>query len=504
MPTFYILIATTNASNAGRAWSRKLFPKTGKLLIALLVILLCGPFAFGQNQDFIPLSLHGPKSVDLMSQIDRHLSAEGLTGRAAKDPWIEHVRLRQATLLKRMVRARAFVNNDTVQRYVEQYFERLASHNKMGSKSRLVLIMNSPESNAACYGSGVFIVTTGLLANMPDEASLAFILAHEMAHDELLHVQQSLRALSREREARNPAATFARILLTDVNEEYIDAFRTTIYASAAMSREHEMQADSLALSLIQHAGYAPVAAGRALSTLASLRQSEPSNLFAAFQFNDFPFKEHWLDERLKIYYRKPTSTFLWSFDSLRSHPQMDQRIKMLEGYEANSDRLPCDAAISANTTDSTMRANISSLMTFQSIEAAYQSSQYDIALYNLLLQLKTHPGHPYLVMRTTRILVDMFHAKNEGDASMLSQFTSNLNNSERLVNNLLFNLSKEEVAELSYHFINNRGNFDVKNPAHYYLLWETCDLTSRDQVKAKVAAAYSKKFGEDIRTFKPD
>jgi hypothetical protein len=93
---------------------------------------------------------------------------------------------------------------------------------------------------------------------------------------------------------------------------------------------------------------------------------------------------------------------------------------------------------------------------------------------------------------------------NEGDLSMLSQFTSSLSESERLVNNFLFNMSKEEVAELAYHFLNNRENFDPQNAAHYYLLWETCHLTSRDHVKATVAASYVKRFGSDIQTFRLD
>jgi len=466
----------------------------------MILMIICGSPAFSQSKGFTPLTLHGPRSVALMSQIDEHLKADFRPG----DTWVEHVRLRQATFLKRMVRSRAFIDNDSIQNYVERYFDRLVHSNTLTGKPRLVLIMNSPESNAACYGSGVFIVTAGLLANMPDEASLSFILAHEVAHDELSHVQQTLRVLSRERESRNPAAAFARILLTDVNEGYIDAFRTTMYASAAMSREHEMQADSLALSLIQRAGYSVSAAEHALSTLASLRHADKNDLFAALSFQDFPFKEHWLDERLKVYHRKPANTFLWSFDSLRSHPQMERRIQTLSKYGANSDRLPCDGTDSHRSVDSVTEARISSLMAFQSIEAAYQTNQYDIALFNLLRQLKSHPGHPYLITRTAAILVDMFHAKNEGDASTVSQFTSNLSESERLVNNFLFNMSKEEVAELAYQFLNNRENFDATNAAHYHLLWEACQLTSREQVETKVATAYKRRFGGEIQAFHVD
>lgn len=496
---FFKQLVGLRAPKLPESGSHNIYPATG-IAFVFGLLMLSYTNVIAQSNGFEPLELHGPRSIQLMSQIDDHLTSDLRSG---KDPWIEHVRVRQATFLKRMVRARAFINNDSLQTYVEQYFEGLVRKNALPDKSRLVLIMNSPESNAACYGSGVFIVTSGLLANMPDEGSLAFILAHEIAHDELLHVQQSLRALSRERESRNPASAFARILLTDVNEEYIDAFRTTMYASAAMSREHEMKADSLALSFIQRAGYVPASAGRALSTLASLRDASSNELFGAFQFNDFPFKPHWLDERLKVYHRKPANTYLWSFDSLRSHPQMERRIHELATYSTQLNTSE-KGSMSGAQIASGRQAEMSTLMAFQSIEAAYQTSQYDIALFNLLRMLKAHSGDPYLVKRTTGILVDMVHAKNQGDLSTLSQFTSNLSESERLVNNFLFNMSKEEVAELAYHFINNRDNFDPSSPSHYYLLWETCDLTSRDQVKAKVAGAYNRRFDGDIQNFRMD
>lgn len=491
------------AGNAVTAESRRALhtgtsPKKGMLLIVFWLVV-AAPVATAQ--DFVPLQLHGARSTDLMAQIDAHLSDDMSMMRADRDSWVQHVRYRQATFLKQMVRARAFVDNDSLQRYVGRYFERLVIASKLTDKPRLVLIMNSPESNAACYGSGVFIVTTGLLANMPDEASLAFILAHEVAHDELLHVQQTLRAMSRERESRNPGAAFARILLTGVNVDYIDAFRTTMYASAAMSRGYELKADSLALYMMQRAGYQPAAAQRALHTLSSLHGDKVSNLFASFHFKDFPFKEHWLHERLKVYHRKPANTFLWSFDSLRSHPQMERRIRALRQYDPDREQLPCESVARFAGIDSNAYARVSRLMSYQSVEAAYQTSQYDIALHGILRLLRERPGDPYLVSRAAGILIDVYHAKNEGDMHVLSRFTSNLSESERMVNNFLFNMSKEEVAELAYHFLNSRTNFHLSNPSHYYLLWETCHLTSRNQVGERVAASYRSRFGTAIENF---
>lgn len=486
--------------------------QTGFIFIATVMIfagLLAAESAFAQvatsstRYKFEPLQLHEGKSTELISAIDKHFAADTRSNKT-NSIWVEQVRQRQAMLLKRMVRARTFINNDTLQQYVDSYFDRIVKSNGLPEKKRLVLIMNSAESNAACYGSGVFIVTAGLLANMPDESSLAFILAHEVAHDESSHVQQSLLALSRDREARNPRAAFAKILLTDVNTEYIDAFRTTMYASASMSREHELEADSMALAFIYRAGYPPSAGIRALHSLETMRQAETSRLFASVEFNDFPFKQHWLTERLKVYHRKPANTFLWSYDSLRSHPEILNRIKILSGYELPARASEHGLAYGDYPRDSTLRERVVLLSAFQSVEAAYQNNQYDIAFFNLLRLLNEHPGNNYLVSRTAGILVDMYHAKNEGHLETLSQFTTNLSDSERLVNNFLFNLSKEEVAELAYHFLNNKGNFDRNDPGHYYLLWQACYLTSRETVKSKVASAYRQRFGGDVQSFKWD
>lgn len=462
--------------------------------------------AFGQTPErstfrFEPLQLHEARSAKLISAIDDHF-AEEIGAGITKGTWIEHVRQRQAMLLKRMVRARTFINDDTLQRYVDRYFERIVRTNGLMEKKRLVLIMNSAESNAACYGSGVFIVTVGLLANMPDESSLAFILAHEVAHDEMSHVQQSLLALSRARESRNPRAAFAKILLTEVNTEYIDAFRTTMYASAAMSREHELQADSLALAFVYRAGYSPSSGTRALQSLETMRHSDPSCLFAPVEFHDFPFKQHWLNERLKVFHHKPVNTFLWSYDSLRSHPEIVNRINRLSGYGMPADPANKLRTSAYETIDSGTRARVILLSAFQSVEAAYEANQYDVALFNLLRLLNEHPGNAYLVTRTAGILVDMYHAKNERYLETVSPFTSHLSESERLVNNFLFNLSKEEVAELAYHFLNNKGNFDPNDAGHYYLLWQTCHLTSREAVKLKVANAYRQRFGGDIQSLR--
>ena len=461
--------------------------------IFVLITLFVNP---GWAQPFTPLALHDATSKELMARIDDHFAAPD--DAAKTDPWVSQVRLKQAAQFKRMVRAQAFVKNDSLQAYVEGYFDRIARSNDVGDGSRLVLILNSPERNAASYGSGVFVVTAGLLANLNDPSQLAFIFAHELAHDRLQHVQQNLAALSGERETRNRAA-FARILWSDSSPEAIDAFRTAIYANAATSRRCESQADSMALELIQRAGFDNRAS---ISALKALVTDKPGNggvaMFASLDFNDYPFKDRWLNERLTVYNRKPASTYLMSFDSVRTHPELESRISVL------STHLKTDADLSFKPRPSAelRRAmEFATMMAFQTADAAYAASQYDIALHQILRLLQDRPGDPYLVTRAATIMLDLYHAKNERDGSLLATVTTGMTEEEIMVNTVLHNMSREELAEMAYHFVNSKENFDRSKRSHYYLLWQACQVTERHSVREKVSAAYRQRFGTSIESF---
>ena len=114
-----------------------------------------------------------------------------------------------------------------------------------------VHLARSPKTNAFADGSHVFL-TTGLLAKVRSDDELAFVIAHEMAHNDLAHAA-GLRA---EGVPRN----FTRVL----------------GRSGRLVRETERQADRLGIALMRDAGYD----GRAAISLLSRLGSGPSFLSA--------------------------------------------------------------------------------------------------------------------------------------------------------------------------------------------------------------------------------
>jgi hypothetical protein len=140
---------------------------------------------------------------------------------------------------------------------------------------------------------------------------------------------------------------------------------------------------------------------------------------------------------------------------------------------------------------------------FQVVESAYQALKYDKSLFQVLYLMNRYPSHSYLISRATKILFDVSVAKNENLVHLYaSRFTGQYSEELRQVNNLLYNVTRKESAELAFDLINNKNNFDQGDPSHYYLLWKVCELTSRNNMTKSVAAAYTGKFHKDIAVFR--
>ena len=123
-------------------------------------------------------------------------------------------------------------------------------------------IIDSPEINAFALPGGYVYVNRGLLAYLNSEAELAAVLSHEIGHITARHsVQQQAR-----RGVSKTAATiggFVTAVATGSN--YVGSQISevaSIWAQAGLSgfsREHELEADSLAAEYLVKAGYDPAA-----------------------------------------------------------------------------------------------------------------------------------------------------------------------------------------------------------------------------------------------------
>lgn len=118
-----------------------------------------------------------------------------------------------------------------------------------------VYVMDVPEFNASMAPNGVMVVWTGLLLRMENEAQLATVLGHEIAHYQLRH------SLKRWYEIRDTVNVMSVLQIGTIMAGLgafndLGALAAQGYL-AAFSRGAESEADDRGIRLLAGAGYAP-------------------------------------------------------------------------------------------------------------------------------------------------------------------------------------------------------------------------------------------------------
>ena len=124
------------------------------------------------------------------------------------------------------------------------------------------LIVEDKTINAWCMPGGKVAVYTGLLPVAKDEAGLAVVMGHEIAHALARH---GAERMSQEMIAQSGAAVLSVALSKQAPETqdlYQRAYATGVGVGALLpfSRAHESEADHIGLLLMAKAGYDPQAA----------------------------------------------------------------------------------------------------------------------------------------------------------------------------------------------------------------------------------------------------
>lgn len=466
--------------------------------ILITVLLLVCHFSNGQlTEKYTPRETHSELSKDLINGLESQFEEEDRNMPGSRE-------VRQINFDRRMtfmgkVLDGGFIKDDSLETYVSHVLEKIVSNNSLQSYPRRVLILSSPQVNAVCYGQGIYAVTVSLLGRIENENQLAFILAHELAHDELGHIRTRIvqeADLDLENKAREQ--TF-RIISGKIVKEEIDEFRKLIYDFSRHSRKNEMRADSMAIVLLRNARYDENEAFSALTILQSPQSPKHqigADLFSPFHSASYPFEDYWLNDRLTAYSKKYMRTFLYSPDSIESHPSIEQRKVAIKPYLKNQHQDTIHQSLP-------FVSAVSEIAAFETVESAYNNNDYDQALYYALQVYNRYPHNTYIISRIGKILTDLYEAKNANRFHLyVAKYTPGYCDELKLINGFLHNLTQKELGEIAFHFLSNQSIFNSKDKSHHYLLWKISSLTRRDDFVTKVSDQYKSSFGTWINHYK--
>ncbi|MBR5053626.1 MAG: M48 family metallopeptidase [Bacteroidaceae bacterium] len=176
-------------------------------------------------------------------------------------------------------------------------------------------LVNSSEANAFCMPGGKIVVYEGMLPITQDEASLAIVLGHEIAHAVAKHSAEQLSKQTRQQYA----AQIGGSVLTQVaNTKGLGGYAQLLdmvaqtgfnFANLKYSRDNETEADRLGLIFAAMAGYDPQLAIPFWQRMAQMSTTSTSEIFSDHPSDEKRIAElqKRMPEALK-YYNPPTTT----------------------------------------------------------------------------------------------------------------------------------------------------------------------------------------------------
>ncbi|MBP6090132.1 MAG: M48 family metalloprotease [Crocinitomicaceae bacterium] len=311
------------------------------------------------------------------------------------------------------------VYGDEISDYVSKIATKLLKDDpEVLSKLRFYTI-KSNSTNAFSTDQGIVFVTTGLIAQLSNEAQLAMVLAHEISHYTEKHVLEGFKDKLKNRRTYR-----------------------TIEELSQYSKDKELNADSLGILLYKNAGYS---INEVLPTFDVLMYS-----YLPFDEVEFP-KEYFNTDQFYIpnlmFSSKeyPIKAIEDYDDSESSHPNIKKR---KEAAEELIKTLTNWGNFSTQLGQSNFEY-IRKIARFESLRTDVLEQNFTDALYSLFILEKDNPNSAYLKRMKAQLWLNLaiYKAENKGDKT--SKRTKELEGESAQLHYLIRKLSKEGLTTLA-------------------------------------------------------
>lgn len=377
-----------------------------------------GLLAWGQpdlQHDFTPLKPEGDIPARFLESFEDRYARLMAADSAGIDPdfWAE-----SSYQLRQLLLSGKVLFGDPISQHLQALTDTilLAAGQPVGSVKAYAV--KAASVNAFATSDRIILINVGLLASLHNEAELALVMSHELAHvleGHPRYLYRKTRELARDKRSRwrrpDPAALLA--------------------GSNFYSRGIEQAADSLGLGYYLRAGYPAAAVPGAFAVLER----------APHPFGNLPFQPDWLAEPDL---RFPDSLLVSppflamqadsssGYPGEQTHPNTQSRLARLLAH-IGQDSLAPPTAIAA----SRRFQELQSLARFETCYQYLLSQEYQAAFYSGFVLLQEYPHNRFLQRVMTQTLYTLSKYSNAGRRwELLTDF-----------------LDMEGPARNAYHFL---------------------------------------------------
>jgi len=422
--------------------------------------------------------------------------AKSVTGKLSQANFIKSLYEKHNEALTKFYNDDFFIQDDEIADYLQIVLQRVLSDNPLIKGSLKIYAFRSPTPNAITFWDGTIGVTLGLLARMHNEDELAFVICHELAHYYDQHIDKRIAEIARinydpEIEKEIKSIKYDRFeKYTKLKKLYND-LGLSIYHH---NRKEEFRADSIGITFMMRTSYHPQAALRLMEILdsASISQFDlKMNLRTIFNFQNYPFKEQWLDHSKSNMIHQMGDEEVGDSDTIKTHPDCKRRIMALKNILIGNGL--SIKPISNTTNELAERVNKRSEM--EMVESENYFKHYGRSMFLSLALLQKYPNNFYLHGMIGRNLAQIYLSmKNHQFGKVVSFPDDRYEDSYNLILSFLQKLRITEVASLAYYYMVSRPEVYFRDEEFLYSLWYSAQMPMSEISAVSVKDDYLTQF----------
>lgn len=319
---------------------------------------------------------------------------------------------------------------------------------------RIVFTRDFPP-NAYSMGEGTIAFNAGLFVYLNNEAELAFVLSHELAHYYLEHSKKKIEKLIKVINSDSLKNEFKLLSKQEyrIGEQLEKLYKSLVFDIKRHSREGEAEADRVGLSFLKNSGYSGngfITSMQLLDNIDDTTLFKPLNLQKLLSFPDYPFREKWIKKESSIFSEMNSEDdsplTKKERDSLKTHPDCPKRIALLQ-----------DAALAIPgakfLVDESYFRELQKDFIPELVEEVYNSGNISYNLYLSLQMLQESKNLPLAIYSIARDLNLIYKNQKEHKLGIITDSENKSYNEQyNLLIRMIYKLKLDEIAELNERF----------------------------------------------------
>ena len=451
-----------------------------QFLKLLLLNLVCTNICNAQITKYNFDSLGSTKYAAKIKLLEKSVVQKMYSDKSAQAWYSEFVTDRKNALLEEF-RGDALLHDTLLLAKCNYIFKKLVKANPQYKFDTIQLYINrSITANACCYGEGTVMVNLGLFLWLDNDDELAFILAHEAAHQLLQHSAQQISTTI----AKLTSAEFKDELKNIKKQDYgkYERFKNLMkdlnVSSGKHSRFKETEADSLASIFVKNANYNINDAAKVLLKLDFVDQIFTSDKLYSLQnfLNTSAVDMSFFKTKPKyngLSGIKVTMNADKDVDSIKTHPECKKRYEAIMG-KITQPTINCCKELNPNY------VNLKEKATLEIARYLYENNALGYCAHLCFFALKNNYNTGYY----SNLLSSCFSKMYDNDVK-LKRFNSVNANAEigsnlKELQDFLFNLSAKDLETLAAHFI-KEGDTCCKDDCDFAKLMYQTQVKLKDK-----------------------